>query len=113
MTITGTRYFVSRAAAIRYYRYHVGEGEDAPYVVERKIAAGEIHIGLTSSVAWTTARYREAAKEAELAGNWGRAIDLWQAAMDNYPDRRGALAKRDLERMEARQNAARAMYFPR
>jgi hypothetical protein len=46
MTITGTCYFVSRTAAIRYYRYYAGEGEDAPHVVERKIAAGEIHIGM-------------------------------------------------------------------
>lgn len=37
----GTSHFVSREAAVSYYRPY---GEDAP-AVDRKIAAGEIHIG--------------------------------------------------------------------
>jgi len=39
----GTSYFVSKTKAIRYYRDY--EGEQAKRAVERKIEAGEIHIG--------------------------------------------------------------------
>ena len=39
----GTSHFVNRAAAIRYYRPY--EGDDAPAAVNRKLIAGEIHIG--------------------------------------------------------------------
>lgn len=39
----GTSHFVSRAAAIRYYRDY--EGSDAPAAVARKVREGEIHIG--------------------------------------------------------------------
>ncbi len=43
MTTYGTSYFVSVAAATRYYRPY--EGQHSPAAVSRKIAAGEIHIG--------------------------------------------------------------------
>lgn len=39
----GTSYFVSHAAAVRYYR--ATEGKDARSAVERKLAEGQIHIG--------------------------------------------------------------------
>lgn len=39
----GTSYFVSRAAAVRYYRDY--EGSDAPAAVARKLREGSIHIG--------------------------------------------------------------------
>jgi len=39
----GTSHFVSKAAAIRYYRDY--EGSDAKQVVEQKIREGQIHIG--------------------------------------------------------------------
>jgi len=39
----GTSHFVSHAAAVRYYRDY--EGADASRAVQRKLAAGEIHIG--------------------------------------------------------------------
>lgn len=40
-TIIGTEYFVSRMAAIQYYRaYHYTEDD-----VDRKLRDGEIHIG--------------------------------------------------------------------
>ena len=42
-TVWGTGYFVSKAAAITYYRpYHY---EDVVEAVNRKLADGEIHIG--------------------------------------------------------------------
>lgn len=39
----GTSYFVSHAAAVRYYR--ATEGKDAAGAVERKLAEGQIHLG--------------------------------------------------------------------
>lgn len=39
----GTSYFPTRGNAIRYYRDY--EGKDAATAVDRKLAAGEIHIG--------------------------------------------------------------------
>lgn len=39
----GTSYFVSKAAAVRYYRAY--EGANAAAAVARKIREGEIHIG--------------------------------------------------------------------
>ncbi len=39
----GTSYFVSKSAAVRYYRDY--EGSDAARAVERKLREGEIHIG--------------------------------------------------------------------
>lgn len=62
----------------------------------------------------TTSEYRIAADEAEKRGQWGRAIDLWQSAIDSYPHAAcgSAIAKRDITRMESRQEAARRMYFP-
>jgi hypothetical protein len=42
--IVGTAYFTSRAAAVRYYQdYHY---PDTAATVDRKIAEGEIHIGI-------------------------------------------------------------------
>ena len=42
----GTSYFVSRAMAVCYYKpYEGGNLKDASQAVDRKIAAGEIHIG--------------------------------------------------------------------
>ena len=42
----GTSYFVSRAMAVRYYKpYEGGNLADATRAVDRKIAAGQIHIG--------------------------------------------------------------------
>lgn len=41
--IVGTSYFVTRTAAIEYYRPY--EGANAEAAVDRKLAAGEIHIG--------------------------------------------------------------------
>jgi len=43
MTRYGTSHFVSKAAAIRYYRDT--EGDNAREAVERKLSEGEIHIG--------------------------------------------------------------------
>ena len=43
MTTYGTSYFVSTAAAIRYYRDY--EGDNARAAVQRKLTEGEIHIG--------------------------------------------------------------------
>jgi hypothetical protein len=40
----GTSHFVSRAAAVRYYRAQGGE-PDAEHAVKRKLAEGLIHIG--------------------------------------------------------------------
>ena len=46
MTKYGTCYFPTRGNAIRYYRpYAKLDGEKASIVVDRKLAAGEIHIG--------------------------------------------------------------------
>lgn len=42
-TTWGTSYFVSRAAAIRYYKDYE---DDPKAAVERKLRAGEIHIGV-------------------------------------------------------------------
>jgi len=39
----GTSYFVSHAAAVRYYRAYEGAG--AKRAVERKLSEGSIHIG--------------------------------------------------------------------
>lgn len=39
----GTSHFVSKLKAIRYYRDYEGDGAAA--AVDRKLAAGEIHIG--------------------------------------------------------------------
>lgn len=64
----------------------------------------------------TTAELRKQAIEAENDLQWGRAIDLWQAAMDNYPGRfdqpQSALIRLDIKNMERRQKACAAMYFP-
>lgn len=60
----------------------------------------------------TTADFRREAQEAEKHLAWGRAIDLWQAAIDSYPQPKGSLAKADLARMESRQDACKRMYFP-
>lgn len=46
MTTIGTAYFVSKPAAVRYYRDY--EGEHAAAAVERKLAEGQIHIGQPS-----------------------------------------------------------------
>ena len=40
----GTSFFVSRAAAVRYYRAY--EGKDAEKAVARKLREGEIHLGV-------------------------------------------------------------------
>lgn len=39
----GTSYFISKSAAIRYYRVY--EGKYAEQVVEQKLKNGEIHLG--------------------------------------------------------------------
>ena len=70
---------------------------------------------MSDTAEWTTGRLRQEAEACEKRGEWGRAIDVWQAAMDNYPGRDrplGALAKREIAEMERRQQACLAMYFP-
>ena len=60
----------------------------------------------------TTAQLREKAREAEKHLLWGAAADFWQAAIDAYPNPVGQLAKRDIERMQARADACLRSYFP-
>lgn len=59
----------------------------------------------------TTARYRENAREAEKRCEWRQAAIWWRAAIVNYPSV-GALAKADLAKMRARENAALGMLSP-
>jgi hypothetical protein len=68
---------------------------------------------MTKKICKTTAIWCQEAMEAEKRLEWGRAIDLWQAAMDNYPTRPlTAIGRKDVDSMERRQQACLAMYFP-
>ena len=63
---------------------------------------------------WTTAMLRNAAMEAEKNLQWGRAIDLWQSAMDNYQPRPlTLLGRKEVDAMHARQANCVKTYFPR
>ncbi len=46
VTRWGTSYFVSRRAAERYYKPYAEHGDDVKAWVGRKLAEGEIHIGV-------------------------------------------------------------------
>jgi hypothetical protein len=56
----------------------------------------------------TTAQYRVQAAQAEKALDWGRAVCLWNEAIEAYPGR-GALADRDKLAMAAKRDACRKM----
>lgn len=47
----------------------------------------------------TTAQYRKLASEHEEKLNWKSAAEFWGLAIDNYPNAKGELAKRDMAMM--------------
>ncbi len=51
---------------------------------------------------YTTSELRNEALHAEIKCNWGAAASYWLAAITNYPNPVGSLAKLDIDKMQKR-----------